>query len=86
MTPDELRSLIAEVLGIDLAQVRDDLAYGDLPQWDSLHHVELVLALEERLDVEIGPEEIVELSNVELIEEFVAGHSGATDGASSPAG
>jgi acyl carrier protein len=72
MSPPEVRELVAEVLGIDAAQVREALAYGDVPEWSSLHHVNLMLALEERLGVEIGPDEIVQLTTVGAIEAFAA--------------
>ena len=80
MSPDELHRFVAGVLGVDPARVHEDLGYGDILEWDSVHHVEIVLALEERLGIEIGPEQIVELTPVSVIEEFVAAHSsGAAD-------
>ena len=81
MTPDQVHTLIAEVLGIDVDRVVDQLAYGDLPEWSSLHHVNLMLALEERLGVEIGPDQMVELTSVAAIEAFAAEHGSASNGA-----
>jgi citrate synthase len=74
MSPGEMHALIAEVLGIDLGRVKEGLAFGELPEWDSLNHVNMMLALEGRLGVEIGPEQIVELTNVAVIEEFAGAH------------
>jgi acyl carrier protein len=74
MSPLEVRALIAEVLGIDTDRVRGDLAFGELPEWDSLHHVNLILALEERLGTEVGADQMVELTTVTLIEEFAGAH------------
>lgn len=34
--------------------------------WDSLHHLELVLALEQEFGVQISPEEIEQLLSIEL--------------------
>lgn len=79
MSPEEIRRLIAESLGVPVETVRDDLAFGDIPEWDSLPHVELMLALEERLNVEIGPDEIVELASVELIIEFACSPAALRD-------
>jgi len=81
MTPDQVHTLIAEILGIDVDRVVDQLAYGDLPEWSSLQHVNLMLALEERLRVEIGPDQMVELTSVSVIETFAAEHSSAGIGA-----
>jgi acyl carrier protein len=44
----EVRSLAAEVFFTPLEQVPEALAYGDLPQWDSLGHMDLMMALESR--------------------------------------
>ncbi len=37
------------------------LAKDDLEAWDSLRHVELVFALEESFDLDISPDDVVEL-------------------------
>jgi acyl carrier protein len=74
MNPGEVHSLIAEVLGIDIGRVKADLAFGELPEWDSLNHVNLMLALEKRLGMEIGPEQIVELTSVAAIDELAGVH------------
>ena len=75
MTSPEVRTLMARVLELDPSTIHGALGYGDVPEWDSQHHVELVLALEERLDVEITPEQMVELTPVSAIEEFVERHA-----------
>jgi acyl carrier protein len=76
MNVGEVHALIAEVLGIDIGRVRGELAFGELPEWASLNHVNLIIALEERLGVDIGPEQIVELTSVAAIEEFAGARSG----------
>ena len=71
-TDAQLTSLIAATLAIPEQQVRDDLAFGDIPQWDSLNHVNLMMALEGELDVPIGEDLMVELSTVQEIRKFIA--------------
>lgn len=78
MSPGEVHALIAEVLGIGIDRVNGDLAFGQLPEWDSLNHVNLMLALEARLGVEIGPDQIVELTSVAVIDEFARSSQSAT--------
>ena len=79
MSPGEMHALIAEVLGIDIRRVNEDLAFGEAPEWDSLNHVNLMLALEKRLGIEIGPEQIVELTSVAAIDELAGVHDRAAD-------
>ena len=76
-TDAQLTSLIAATLGIPEQQVRDDLAFGDIPQWDSLNHVNLMMALEGEADVAIGEDLMVELSTVQAIREFIASQRSA---------
>lgn len=85
MTTAEVHTLIAEVLGIDPGRIQGDLAFGELPEWDSLHHVNLMLALEERLGTEVGPDQMVELTTVSLIEEYAAAHRENGSASASPA-
>ncbi len=59
ITGDVLRRGVHEV---PVAATRDLV-----PGWDSLAHVNLVLALEQQFDVQFLPEEMVEMLSVELI-------------------
>jgi citrate synthase len=63
-------SIIAGVLGIDSKDIHDKLGYQSVPQWDSLRHVSLMLALEEAFAVEIEPDQIPVLQDVSTIREF----------------
>jgi acyl carrier protein len=74
MTTEELHALLAEVLGVSVDQIHSGLAFGEIPEWDSIAHIELMVVLEERLGIEIAPEQIVELSTVPVLESFVAAH------------
>jgi acyl carrier protein len=40
-----LEDVIAGALGIPTSSVTNELGYGTIPEWDSLRHVELMLAL-----------------------------------------
>lgn len=41
-------------------------------KWDSLHHLNLIVELEDEFDVEFEPEEIAEMKNYKMIEKFVS--------------
>jgi acyl carrier protein len=63
----EVRGLAAEVFLTPLEQVPADLAYGDLLQWDSLGHMDLMMALESRYGVQISSETIARLVSLPAI-------------------
>lgn len=66
----EVQQIIADVLGIDREQVVPELSYQSVVEWDSLNHVNLMLALEEKIGREIDGDLMVELTSVRAILEF----------------
>ncbi len=59
--------LVAEALQVAPETIEAETAFGDLPQWDSMGHMEIILALEERFGVEVSAETIGALTSVPLI-------------------
>lgn len=74
---EAIEELIATVLGIDRARVVPDLGYQSVAQWDSLNHVNLMLALEQELGTTIDADSMVELTNVRAILDYAASVDGA---------
>ena len=68
---DRVRLLIAEALQADAAEVTAQLNFGDLPQWDSMGHMEVMLLLEERYGVEVSADTIAALTSVEAISNYL---------------
>lgn len=67
-----LTAVIAEALGLPEDRITDDLAFQAVPEWDSLAHVTLILALESHLDLEIDGDQMVQLINVAAIRRFAS--------------
>ena len=63
--------VIAEQLRVPEARIRDELAYGAIPEWDSLNHVNLMVALEAEYGVTVDEDRMVELTTVRAIRTFV---------------
>ena len=57
---DEIKDVIADVLGGSVASLADDLAPGDIPEWDSLRHVMVLTALEKAFNIKFRREELVD--------------------------
>jgi citrate synthase len=72
-----VNELITQVLGIPQESLKDHLRFGWIQQWDSIGHVNLMLALESALGVEIDEDTMVGLTSVEAIREFATAHSKA---------
>ena len=68
MTNEEkLKKIIGSVFKIDATSVNNETSPDTVENWDSLNHLNLVLALEEGFDVSFTEEQTVEILNFELI-------------------
>ncbi len=65
-TPDDVEARVHEVLALVLrlpAAPREPLVRAEVPEWDSLSHVEIIYAVEESLDVTFTEEEMAGLDS-----------------------
>lgn len=60
----KIKQIMAEVLGVPVMQITDDLAVGDIPQWDSLRHLTMMKRLEAEFGIAIPSEASVEFEDV----------------------
>ena len=63
---------VSEVMGVPEEQIGDDASPDTLEPWDSLKHMQLVMALEDELGVQFPVDAIPELLTFGAIEEMVA--------------
>jgi len=73
-TDADLRGLIADVFGVSAGEIRQDASIDTVEAWDSLKHLNLVLALEERFGVALTEQESVEILNYEIIRAVLREH------------
>jgi len=71
VTFDEVCQLIAQTFECDVAQLSLESGLGHHYSWDSLGHVSLMVALEEKYNVTIDETNIADLHNVEQILHFL---------------
>lgn len=65
------RMVFAEVMGVDSSMITDKTNPDTLEGWDSLAHVQLILALEKKFSVVIHPDESVDLENFTMVIELI---------------
>ena len=61
---EQVQTVLAEAIQVPFDQVTSDLAFGDLPQWDSMGHMEVMMRLEEQFGVEINADTIATLVSI----------------------
>lgn len=68
-----LREVMASVFGIDPASIAPDASSALIAEWDSVRHLQLMLALEEEFQIQFEADELVGLRSVDLIEARLRG-------------
>ena len=68
---DPIRNLVARVFNVPPDSLDDDSSPDTVKGWDSVGLLELVGALNEELDIELEPEDIMKLENVGAIRRLV---------------
>ena len=64
---DRVRRIFSDVFQVPLDQVTPQSSPDTIETWDSLQHLNLVLALEQEFQIQFTPEEIEQLLSVELV-------------------
>ncbi len=72
-TRPEIWQLIADALDVDISEIDEDLSVHDLPEWSSLEHVNLMIAIEQRFGVIIEAKMTADLRSVGAIEQYLTG-------------
>ena len=72
---EKIRECIASQLGLDEEEIKMESSFINDLGADSLDIVELIMALEEKYDIEIPDEEVEKIVTVGDIVEYVKAHS-----------
>tara|TARA_Y100001935_G_scaffold253252_1_gene259042 strand:+ start:2128 stop:2367 length:240 start_codon:yes stop_codon:yes gene_type:complete len=71
---DVLKKLFIESLSIEKKDFTESLEYNSIPQWDSIGHMTLVAAIEEKFNITIDTDDIVDFSSfkkgVEILKKY----------------
>ena len=70
----KLRQVLADVLQIDLTSIDDDTSVDTVENWDSLRHLNLILAIEQEFDISFTEDQTVEVLNFPLIKIVLEEH------------
>ena len=66
-----IREIMSSVFNVDIAEIDEKASPDTIEKWDSLAHMNLIVALEEEFEVEIIEDEIIEMMNFKLTCEII---------------
>ena len=67
LNEEALRQLMATMLNVDVVTIGQDASMDTIMSWDSLRHMNLVLALEDEFKVSIPDEDAANITSYNLI-------------------
>ena len=65
---EKIYQIMSNVFEIPESEISDDSSFDSIESWDSIRHLNLILALEEEFSITIPDEEVGNLINYKLIE------------------
>jgi acyl carrier protein len=68
---ERIKGLVADLFDIPKEQVTLQTSPSTIDTWDSLKHLDLILALEQEFALQISPDEMAEMSSVEIITKVI---------------
>lgn len=68
---EKLKKVFVSVFGISEKSITDDTSIETLENWDSLSHMNLIVALEESFSVEFEEDEFVSMTSFRAIKEII---------------
>lgn len=70
----KLKKVLADIFKIEVAAVNEETSVDTVDRWDSLNHLNLILALESEFNVSFSEEQSVEIMNYPLIKMVLEEH------------
>ena len=70
----KIKEIMSVVFGVDVALISDNASPDNIPEWESLSHMNLIVALEEAFDIEFTDDQMVEILNYKLLKSILEEH------------
>jgi len=73
---NRIKKVFAAVFGVDIVSISEDSSPDSIANWDSLRHMNLIVALEEEFGIEFDEEEIMDMLNYNLLSSMIREKTG----------
>ena len=61
---DKVISIIAKVLEVPENEIELDMGIGDIPSWDSFHHLTIISEIQDEFDITFNVKDLMKIENV----------------------
>ena len=68
---ERIKQVMAGTFQVSVTEIPDDASIDEFPAWDSLGHLEFMLAIEMEFAVSISTEDILELLWLDAVEDYL---------------
>lgn len=75
---EQVRSIASDLFSISSERITAESSPENIEAWDSTQHLNLVLALEEKFDFQLSPEEMERMRNIGAVVKIVESKVSAT--------
>ncbi len=75
---EQVRNVASDIFGIPADQITAESSPETIENWDSMQHLNLVLAVEEKFGVQLDPEDIEQMKNIGAVAKLVEKLQSAT--------
>ena len=76
ITIEQLQDIFQSAFSSDV-KINSDTDKDNLPDWDSINHLNLIVELEDRLNIQFSPEEIESMKSVSSLIDLIQKKSNA---------
>jgi acyl carrier protein len=68
---ERVRSVASDIFGVPVDKITAESSPQTIDNWDSIQHLNLVLAIEEKFGVQLDPEDIEQMKNIGAVATLV---------------
>jgi acyl carrier protein len=70
-TFEQVRSVASDIFGVPTEKITAESSPETIDNWDSMQHLNLVLAIEEKFGVQMDPDDIEQMKNIGAVAALV---------------
>lgn len=72
----KLEVVVAETFHVSKDSIKDELALQNIPAWDSMTHIVLIMRIEEAWNIQLSGDEIADMKTVGDARRMILSHGG----------